>query len=69
LYGDIVENLCMARAKAVEILTLKFISARDANNPRSFSVWTRPSRLASLDPGAAANKIVAALNFLRTTLT
>jgi hypothetical protein len=69
LYGDIVENLCMAGAKAVENQTAKFFSARDANNPRRFWLWTRPSRVASLDLGAAANKIVAARNLLRTTLT
>jgi hypothetical protein len=69
LYGENVENLCMAGAKAVENRTAIFISARDANNTRRFWLWTRPSRVASLDPGAAANKIVAALNLLRTMLT
>jgi hypothetical protein len=64
-----VEKLWMTRAKAVENLTAKFISAPRANNPRRLRLWTRPSRVASLDRRAAANMIVAAPDPIRTTQT
>jgi hypothetical protein len=60
----------MTRAKAVENLTTIFFSARHANNLCRFRFWTAPSRVASLDPDAVADKIIAALNLLQNnTLT
>jgi hypothetical protein len=57
-----VEKLWMIGAKAVENRTAKFFPAPRANDPRELALWTVPSRVASLDRRAEANKIVAARN-------
>jgi hypothetical protein len=53
-----VEILWMTRSKAVDNLTTKYISARDANDLARFALWMRPSRRASLDRAAAKRRIV-----------
>ena len=65
----VVEILCTLRAKAVDNRTAKFFSARDPNDRRECPPRTHPSRVASLDLLAPANKIVGAPTPIRTTQT